>query len=200
MQLMAWEAVIKAIRTHYEQENERLREENRGLGKALVQALHSQNQSAAELKGLIPSPGDLALENYDQPWKQRKENPGEWLMAGKKGMKHARSKTQEERDVYALTKIEQLIDKLAENTMLKCTDCAKDIPWKDIPSHAVTLLMKRYDKLRATKTEAEITHKSSWTDALARVEREVQRTNSEANAPQQSDNNEEPRVTHWLQA
>jgi hypothetical protein len=117
-------------------------------------------------------------------------------MAGKKGMKHARSKTQEERDVYALTKIEQLIDKLAENTMLKCTDCAKDIPWKDIPSHAVTLLMKRYDKLRATKTEAEITHKSSWTDALARVEREVQRTNSEANAPQQSDNNEEPRVTH----
>jgi hypothetical protein len=67
MQEMAWEAVIKAIRTHYEQENERLREENRGLGKALVQALHSQNQSAAELKGLIPSPGDLALENYDQP-------------------------------------------------------------------------------------------------------------------------------------
>lgn len=106
-------------------------------------------------------------------------------MAGKKGMKHARPRTPEERDKYALSRIEHLIDKLAENTMLKCSACAGDIPWKDIPQTAVTMLMKRYDKLRATRTESEVTHKGSILDILTEITPQKQRHN-EAKADEAS--------------
>jgi hypothetical protein len=41
MQLMAWEAVIKAIRTHYEQENERLRNEVRTLTECMLKTIEA---------------------------------------------------------------------------------------------------------------------------------------------------------------
>lgn len=90
-------------------------------------------------------------------------------MAGKKGMKQARPKTQEERDNIALGRIEYLIDQLTQNGILTCQDCGKAIPWKDINASAVSLVRARYDKLRATKTEATITHKSSIVDVLREI-------------------------------
>jgi hypothetical protein len=90
-------------------------------------------------------------------------------MAGKKGMKHARPRTQDERDIYALGRIEYLIDQIVEKHALTCQECGGHIPIKDLSPAAVTLLKARYDKLRATKTEATITHRTHWTDAITRV-------------------------------
>jgi hypothetical protein len=90
-------------------------------------------------------------------------------MAGKKGMKHARPRTQEERDVYATSRIEHVIDTFAEKYLLHCAKCREEIDLKDIPAAMATLLKARYDKLKPTKTEATITHRTHWTDAITRV-------------------------------
>jgi hypothetical protein len=90
-------------------------------------------------------------------------------MAGKKGMKHRRPRTQEEKDTYALARIEQIYDEAMENHILRCEKCKGRVSLKDVPPHIITLMNKRYDKLRATKTEATITHKQGWTEAIAKV-------------------------------
>jgi hypothetical protein len=83
-------------------------------------------------------------------------------MAGKKGMKHARPRTQDEKDAYAVARIEQYID----SHVFQCDKCKAALNLKDIPGPVATLLAKRYDKLRATKTEATVTHKTSWIDTI----------------------------------
>lgn len=92
-------------------------------------------------------------------------------MAGKKGMKQARPKTQEERDEYALNKIEYLLDKVIF--------AGKELSTWDATRMAA--LKIRYDKLRATKTQAEITKVAKWSDAIMNIqERKQGATSSDA--------------------
>lgn len=89
-------------------------------------------------------------------------------MAGKKGMKQARPRNQEEKDIYALARIEQYID----SHVFKCDKCKSDMNLKDMAGPVATLLAKRYDKLRASKTESVITHKTSFIDALTKIQQQ----------------------------
>lgn len=82
-------------------------------------------------------------------------------MAGKKGMKHARPKTREERDEYALNKIEHLLDNVIDGEKLST--------WDNIRMQALKI---RYDKLRATRSENEINDKRSqqwWTGMMQKA-------------------------------
>lgn len=81
-------------------------------------------------------------------------------MAGKKGMTHARPRTQEERDLCAKTRIEQLLDDFLFTGK-------KPVGWDSLRLQALKI---RYDKLRASLASAEITNKTEGlTDYLKRV-------------------------------
>jgi predicted MPP superfamily phosphohydrolase len=87
-------------------------------------------------------------------------------MAGKKGMKQARPRTQEERDRYALSRIEELLD----SVVLGGKNVAK---WTPVRMQALKI---RYDKLRATLGATEITDKrEGWVDAMKRMAVEERR-------------------------
>lgn len=82
-------------------------------------------------------------------------------MAGKKGMKHARPRTQEEKDKYALARIEELLDDVA----LKGKEVES---WNPIRLQALKI---RYDKLRAQLSASTITEKRElWTDFVSRAQ------------------------------
>lgn len=80
-------------------------------------------------------------------------------MAGKKGMKQARPRTQEERDRYALARIEELLDKAIEGNDIK--------KWSPVRMRAIEI---RYNKLRATLSSQELTDKrEGWIDVMKRL-------------------------------
>lgn len=95
-------------------------------------------------------------------------------MAGKKGMKQARPRTQEEKDAYALARIEQLLDDVG----LKGKNVAA---WTPIRMRAIEV---RYSKLRASLASTELTDKrEGWSDLLKRVshqEQQVSKPDAEA--------------------
>ena len=81
-------------------------------------------------------------------------------MAGKKGMKQARPRTQEERDKYALARIEELLDSVA-------LDGKNMKTWNPIRMRAIEI---RYNKLRATLASTELTDKrEGWIDVMKRL-------------------------------
>ena len=87
-------------------------------------------------------------------------------MAGKRGMKHLRGKTREERDQYALLKMEQFID----THSLYCEGCKSEMHLEDIKPVVATLMMKRYDKLRATLASSTVEIRGeSMSDVLKRI-------------------------------
>ena len=101
-------------------------------------------------------------------------------MAGKKGMKHKRPKTKEERDDYALVSIESLID----NGSLKCANCQNDIRLKELNPLVVQLMMKRYDKLRATLSSATVTTRQiTVSDELRQIAEKKQQVRAEEPKP-----------------
>lgn len=80
-------------------------------------------------------------------------------MAGKKGMKQARPRTQEERDKYALARIEELLDSAIEGKA--------PAKWNSVRMAALKI---RYDKLRATLSSQELTDKrEGWLDVMKRL-------------------------------
>ena len=87
-------------------------------------------------------------------------------MAGKKGMRHARPKTREEKDQYALNQIESWID----TQTLKCDKCKSDMHLSEIKPAVAQLLKARYDKLRPTLASSEVKITTeSMSDVLKRV-------------------------------
>ena len=87
-------------------------------------------------------------------------------MAGKKCMVHRRPRTQAERDVYALTKIEQYID----SHILRCDKCKAEMRLQDISPTVASLLNKRYDKLRPSLSQTSVTATvTSFVDVLDRI-------------------------------
>ncbi len=107
-------------------------------------------------------------------------------MAGKKGMKHARPKTKEERDEYALNAIESYID----THVLKCEKCRNDMQIAELKPAVATLMMKRYDKLRATLSASEVKMRvETMSDVLKRI-------SDEQIAAQHKDQPDPPVVTH----
>ena len=98
-------------------------------------------------------------------------------MAGKKGMKHRRPRTQVERDAYALARIEELLDQAIEGKTIE--------KWNPVRMRAIEI---RYNKLRASLSSQELTDKrEGWLDVMKRLSEPVRPS-------QESD--EEPRVTH----
>ncbi len=84
-------------------------------------------------------------------------------MAGKKGMKHRRPKTAEERDSYAKTKIEYLLDKAIEGKAPGSWDNVR-----------IMALKIRYDKLRPTLGATTVTErKEGWLDVMRRMSQEA---------------------------
>jgi hypothetical protein len=81
------------------------------------------------------------------------------VMAGKKGMKQARPRTQEEKDKYALARIEELLDQAMEGKEIK--------KWNPIRMRAIEI---RYNKLRASLSSTELTDKrEGWVDVMKRL-------------------------------
>src|SRR5688572_25536356 len=80
-------------------------------------------------------------------------------VSGKKGMKHARPRTREEKDIYALARIEELLDGVIEGSPVQS--------WDQIRMRALEI---RYNKLRASLASTELTDKrEGYADVLKRM-------------------------------
>lgn len=108
-------------------------------------------------------------------------------MAGIKGMKHKRPKTREERDDYALNKIEHLLDSVIFN--------GKQIAaWDQTRMAALKI---RYDKLRATKSESEITdRREKWSDYVKRMQNQSVAAQPQPEQPVAQEPSPETPVVH----
>ncbi len=81
-------------------------------------------------------------------------------MAGKLGAKQARPKTQRERDQFALTKIEELLDSAVQGRAIK--------KWTPQRLRAIEI---RYSRLRPQLSAVEVAdRREGWSDFLKKIE------------------------------
>ncbi len=109
-------------------------------------------------------------------------------MAGKKGMKHRRGRTQEERDKYALARIEQIYDSTVDS-IIECPLCRTEHKM-EIDSVKAKLLADRYATLRPKLSSSEVKMQvQSMSDVLKEIsDRKI--------AAQHTEEPDQPVVTH----